>query len=698
MDIVDIFNIRKYIKFLQKNGRLTVNTPELSGDHQQTFQDASGTIALLSDIVVGGIGSGTVTSVTINGNADIFVDGSPITTSGEIDLSILSAPKWTNPAILAGNSIDGGSDVAFTNKFIVRGTSDSGLSNAQFLGALASGIVKNTTSTGVLSIAALGVDYEVPLTFSTGLTRTANTIIINAVQNITRLSNLSTNGFVKTNSSDGTLSIDTTTYIPSVFGRTGAITAQSGDYTTSLITEGSNLYFTNVRSIASTLTGYSSGSGTVSSSDSILQAIQKLDGNTALLTGAIIFQGSWNASANSPSLVSGTGTKGYLYKVGTAGTTTIDGISQWNAGDSIVFNGTVWDKIDGIATEVLSVNGLVGAVALTGTSDRITIGGSNIFDIATTYVGQSSITTLGTIGIGTWAATKVGEIYGGTNQSTYSQGDILYASASNTLSKLTIGATSKFLTVAAGVPSWSTSTIPSNAGSTANKLLLSDGTDYVLSTPTFPNASATTRKIIISDGTNWTASTETYAVPGLSGNFLKSDGTNWIATTIAASDYRITTATPMSNGYLKGASSLGTFVTSIPIADLPTNVQTKVINYVIDGLGGTLNTGNVKYITIPYSGTISKWSVNMDGSSPTCTVDIWKIGTGTTLPTVSNTIFAGSGLVKPNLASGNSLNNQSINVGSTGTASVTAYDIIAFHVDAVTIGTLLNLSLELTLS
>ena len=42
-----------------------------------------------------------------------------------------------------------------------------------------------------------------------------------------------------------------------MFGRTGAITAQSGDYTTSLVTEGSNLYFTSARAIASIFTGTS---------------------------------------------------------------------------------------------------------------------------------------------------------------------------------------------------------------------------------------------------------------------------------------------------------------------------------------------------------------------------------------------------------------------------------------------------------
>ena len=45
------------------------------------------------------------------------------------------------------------------SNFIVQGTADSSLSGAQFLGALATGIVKNTTTTGVLSIAAVNTDY-----------------------------------------------------------------------------------------------------------------------------------------------------------------------------------------------------------------------------------------------------------------------------------------------------------------------------------------------------------------------------------------------------------------------------------------------------------------------------------------------------------------------------------------------------------
>ena len=65
-----------------------------------------------------------------------------------------SAAKWTIARNLAGNSVDGSANVSFSNKFIVQGTVDSGLSGAQFLGALGTGPLKNTTTTGILSIAA----------------------------------------------------------------------------------------------------------------------------------------------------------------------------------------------------------------------------------------------------------------------------------------------------------------------------------------------------------------------------------------------------------------------------------------------------------------------------------------------------------------------------------------------------------------
>lgn len=65
-----------------------------------------------------------------------------------------SAAKWTTARLIAGNSVDGSANATFANKFILQGTTDTGMTAAQFLGALGTGILKNTTTTGVLSIAA----------------------------------------------------------------------------------------------------------------------------------------------------------------------------------------------------------------------------------------------------------------------------------------------------------------------------------------------------------------------------------------------------------------------------------------------------------------------------------------------------------------------------------------------------------------
>ena len=66
--------------------------------------------------------------------------------------------------------------------------------------------------------------------------------------------------------------------------------------------------------------------------------------------GALNYKGTWDASTNTPTLVSATGTKGDYYVVSVAGTTTIDGISIWGVGDSIVFNGAAWQRTDGGTT------------------------------------------------------------------------------------------------------------------------------------------------------------------------------------------------------------------------------------------------------------------------------------------------------------------------------------------------------------
>ncbi len=115
-----------------------------------------------------------------------------------------------------------------------------------------------------------------------------------------------------------------------------------------------------------------------------------------------------------------------------------------------------------------------GVTSVSGTPQRITStgGATPVIDIDAAYIGQTSITTLGTVGTGTWQGSTVGATFGGTSQSTYTTGDMLYASATNTLSKLSVGSANQVLTSIAGVPTWSTInyalTLTGNSGGPIN--------------------------------------------------------------------------------------------------------------------------------------------------------------------------------------------------------------------------------------
>lgn len=86
----------------------------------------------------------------------------------------------------------------------------------------------------------------------------------------------------------------------------------------------------------------------------------------AAVLGALSYQGTWNASTNTPTLTSSVGDKGYYYVVSVAGNTNLNGITDWLVGDWAVFNGSIWQKVDNTET-VTSVNGQIGAVVLTTT-------------------------------------------------------------------------------------------------------------------------------------------------------------------------------------------------------------------------------------------------------------------------------------------------------------------------------------------
>ena len=137
---------------------------------------------------------------------------------------------------------------------------------------------------------------------------------------------------------------------------TGAISSTITQYTDALVR-------------ATLLTGLSTTSytGSITASDSILIAFGRIQNQLNALVGSVVYKGTWNASTNTPTLTSSVGAQGNYYIVSVAGTTTLNGINSWSVGDWVIFDGSVWQKVDN-SSAVTSVNGQTGTVVLSTTN------------------------------------------------------------------------------------------------------------------------------------------------------------------------------------------------------------------------------------------------------------------------------------------------------------------------------------------
>lgn len=159
--------------------------------------------------------------------------------------------------------------------------------------------------------------------------------------------------------------------------------------------------------IAERIKVITNGGGT---SQGVLDTLTSLQNQINALVEGLSYQGNWNASTNTPTLASGVGTQGYFYIVSVAGSTNIDGITDWQPGDWIIFNGSIWQKIDqswataGANSNITSLSGITGGIS---TPDYI--------EFDTTYATTLTAGRLGwngnnTLGIGMSGGNIVQEI------------------------------------------------------------------------------------------------------------------------------------------------------------------------------------------------------------------------------------------------------------------------------------------------
>ncbi len=321
--------------------------------------------------------------------------------------------------------------------------------------------------------------------------------------------------------------------------------------------------------------------------------------------GALNYAGTWNAATNNPTIVSSTGTQGDYYVVSVAGSTTINGISLWGVGDWIVFNGSIWEKVEGgdtiNATTVTASGTITGASFIpTGASvptNGMFLSAANSLGFATGSTenwvinASGNFNPVGAKGIGTALAPVAGLVtttLTASGVATLASGAILATPASMTATNVT------GLPLTSGV----TGTLPvANGGTGTTTPGLVAGTNITSITGSWPN------QTINASGGVGTVTSIT-AGTGLTGGVITTSGTVALGNSgVVAGSYTSTNVTVDAFGRVTAAAS-GTGGATLSNDTSTASNLFPLFASATSGTASTIFTSNAKLLYKPSTGEL----------------------------------------------------------------------------------------------
>jgi hypothetical protein len=324
----------------------------------------------------------------------------------------------------------------------------------------------------------------------------------------------------------------------------------------------------------------------------------------ASVAGGLSYQGTWNASSNTPTLTSSVGVNGYYYIVATAGSTNLNGITDWQIGDWLLFNGSVWQKIDqsDILQTITSTN---GSISVTTTGSNVNLANNGV----TSAVAGTGISVSGATGAVTITNSApdqtVALTQGGTTTITGTYPNFTISSADQFQGTVTsVTGTSPVASSGGATPAIS---LAASYGDTQNPYA-SKTANFVLAAPNGSAGVPTFRAIVAADIPTLNQNT-TGTASNVTGTVAIANGGTGQTTATAAFDALAPSQTSNSGKYLTTNGTTTSWGTITAGAALSNDTATTSYLYPIfaaatSGTPTTVYTSNAKLLYKPSTGEL----------------------------------------------------------------------------------------------